>query len=54
MVKKLLLGLHPIQIKISFLRMKVDKVHTANFESYAGNFFGFWFYFFYTLEKLRD
>jgi hypothetical protein len=34
--------------------MKENKLHTINFESFAGNFFGFWFYFFYTLKSFRD
>jgi hypothetical protein len=31
-----------------------NNVHIINTESYAGNFFGFWFYFFYTLKSFRD
>jgi hypothetical protein len=37
-----------------FTTMKVNNLYTTLFESFAGNFFGFWFYFFYSLKNFRD
>jgi hypothetical protein len=34
--------------------MNKNNLHKIDFESFAGNFFGFWFYFFYTLKSFRD
>lgn len=52
--KKHFLCLQCSKTNSDFITMTGNNLYTNYFESFAGNFFGFWFYFFYSLKNFRD